>query len=317
MQHIIERELGSYQYIESGNQYYYYCPKCQWKNPRLSVNYDKNVYHCWYCGFSGKSLLYLLYYVNADQKTIDDFKEFIGEEKLLESSDGSISQLKKDIYDILEQRSKDRKYGTGLSVKESWTPVVNLRGDFFGKRAYTYLRNRKLSPYEMKFYNVMVDEEDDTLIFPSYNREGFMNYYVKHDYLNRYYINAENVKKSNIIFFESYVNFKEPVIITEGVYDAINIGYNAIPILGTLVHNALIDQLVINDTPIVYIFLDGDAKKSAFKIYEYLKEFSINAKVVEAPKGEDGNSLARCDIKNLIQNSKKYNFNDIINLKIG
>lgn len=317
MQHIVETYLGGYQDIESGNQYYYYCPKCHWKNPRLSVNYDKDVYHCWYCGFSGRSILYLLYYVDADSSDIEEYKKIVGKERLLESADGNIGKFRKKIEDILKLRYEDRKRTYGIQPKETWKPAINMRGDFFGKRAYSYLRKRKLSSFEIKFYNIMVDEEDDTLILPSYDRNGMMNYYVKHDYLNSYYTNPEGLNKSDIIFFDRYVNFKEPIIITEGVYDAINIGYNAVPILGKLIHNPLIDQLVINNTPLVYIFFDGDATSEAFNVYEYLRNYSLNVRVVETPEGEDANSLARCDIDKMVASSKKYNFKEIIQLKLS
>jgi hypothetical protein len=66
----------------------------------------------------------------------------------------------------------------------------------------------------------------------------------------------------NVVFNELFVDWDEPVILVEGLFDAIVAGQNAIPILGSTLReqSKLFQAIVINDSP-VYLALDEDAKK--------------------------------------------------------
>ena len=72
------------------------------------------------------------------------------------------------------------------------------------------------------------------------------------------------------------IDWDEPVIIVEGVFDAIAAGGNAIPILGSTLReqSRLFQAIAIHDTP-VYMALDGDAEKKAEWIMKSMLKYDL------------------------------------------
>jgi hypothetical protein len=96
--------------------------------------------------------------------------------------------------------------------------------------------------------------------------------------------------RRDIIFNHLYLDFDEDLIITEGIFDAIVAGPNAVPILGsTLRENSkLFQEIAKNDTP-VYIALDPDAEKKAMRLINNLLKYGIETyKVNIAPYSDVG-----------------------------
>ena len=317
MKHLVEKYLGACDHIEQGNQYYYHCPNCHHKNPRFSVNYDINAFKCWVCDFSGRSLLYLLYYLDADPQDISEAKKLLGKEELLTKEEIGINQLQYKVKNKLKNDKTSSSYIKTPDPKDSWKTISDTyKSDIFIRRAYKYLRKRNLSPYEINLYDIKFDEENLSIVIPSYDRNGELNYYITHHFDDEYYQNPKGYSKMNIIFNEYHIDFKQPVILTEGVYDSIHIGYNCIPILGTFVPSPLVSKFMLYNTPMIYIFLDGDAEDSAVKISKYLSYYDVNNKIVNTPEGEDGNSLSRDSIEQLIDNSQDADFKFLIKKKL-
>lgn len=316
MKQLIDKYLGGHDHVEQGNQYYYYCPNCHWKNPRFSLNFDKDVYHCWYCGFAGSSMLYLLYYLNASAEDIREAKIFLNKEELLNREDHNASELHYEILSMMKGKSERRIQQ--IFPEKHWKVLHKHRkDDFFFRRAYVYLRKKRgMSDYEIYLYNIQFDEKELALVLPSYDLKGRLNFYTHHYFEGGYYKNAEGNKKTDIIFNEYHLDFRQPVIVTEGYYDAVNIGHNAVPILGTYIQSPLIYKFVAYDTPMVYLFLDGDAQRSSVAISKYLSDFGVPNKIVDTPEGEDGNSLKRERIAELLEDSQKYNFESLIKKKL-
>lgn len=317
MQHLVEKYLGNYDHVEQGNQFYYYCCNCNHHNPRFSVNYDINAFKCWVCGFSGRSLLYLLYYLDADQEDIAEAKKLLGKEDLLTKDEIGLNQLQYEVQKKLKPDSESSSYVKRPDQKDSWKTIYDTyRSDIFIKRAFKYLKKRNISEYEINLYDIKFDEENLAIVLPSYDIQGKLNYYITHHFDEGYYQNPKGFSKMNIIFNEYHIDFRQPVIITEGVYDAINIGYNCIPILGTFVPTPLVYKFMYYETPMVYIFLDGDAEESCVKISKYLSYYDVDNKIVNTPEGEDGNSLSKDSIEQLIDSSENIDFKFLIKKKL-
>ena len=85
----------------------------------------------------------------------------------------------------------------------------------------------------------------------------------------------------DIIFNELNIDWDEPVILVEGVFDAIVAGYNAIPILGSTLReeSKLFQAIVIHDTPI-YLALDEDAKKKQGYIIQLCRKYNVDMKII-------------------------------------
>lgn len=309
---IIEKNIGSHIDVEQGNQYMYSCPACGHKNNRLSINYDKNMFHCWTCGFSGKNIIGILYYVKAPKSDIEDVKSFLGNKDVYEGN-SKISELEYDIYRMLDSKGekKESKGGNLLEIN-TWKPVWKPK-DIFEIRAYKYLKSRGLSKYDMMLYNIQYDISTNSIDIPSYDDSMRLNYYVKHYFDTSYYENPDGVSKMNIIFNEYSIDFSQPIYITEGFYDAVTIGFNAVPILGKFVPKPLIQKIIMSDTPHVFICMDGDARAEATKLFEYLNYLGISNSILDIPKDHDPNSLGREKLEPLLSEKKIVSFGDKIN----
>jgi DNA primase len=72
------------------------------------------------------------------------------------------------------------------------------------------------------------------------------------------------------------IDWDEPIVLVEGVFDAIAAGENAIPILGSTLReqSRLFQAIAIHDTP-VYMALDHDAEKKAEWIIKSLLKYDL------------------------------------------
>jgi DNA primase len=84
----------------------------------------------------------------------------------------------------------------------------------------------------------------------------------------------------NIICLDSQINWKEPIILCEGVFDAITIRRNAIPLLGKFPSKNLIEKIFLNGVTDIIISLDNDAVTEALRASEWLRKQGINVKLM-------------------------------------
>ena len=71
-----------------------------------------------------------------------------------------------------------------------------------------------------------------------------------------------------------------PIVLCEGVFDAIAIKRNAIPLLGKTVSNSLLSKIIINKVPSVVLALDTDASDTSVKISQKLMQYGITVSKV-------------------------------------
>ncbi len=120
------------------------------------------------------------------------------------------------------------------------------------------------------------------IIIPSFNNDGDCNYFIARSYVGHYrrYLNPPCGR--DIIFNELNIDWDEPIILVEGVFDAIVAGDNAIPILGSTLRedSRLFQAIEIHDTP-VYIALDPDAEKKAQWIIRSLMKYDLEIKKIK------------------------------------
>ena len=76
-----------------------------------------------------------------------------------------------------------------------------------------------------------------------------------------------------------------PVILCEGVFDAMAIKKNAVPLLGKTVQDTLLKNL-INNTKEVIVCLDADAQDTIYKVTEKLLRNGVKVSRVNLTKGD-------------------------------
>ena len=160
-----------------------------------------------------------------------------------------------------------------------------------------YLKSRGLNKNEVLKWKIGYCKEGryaGRIVIPSINNDGDCNYFIARSYVGhgRRYLNPPCGR--DIIFNSLMVDWDEPVVLVEGVFDAIVIGDNAIPILGSTLRedSRLFQALAIHDTPI-FVALDPDAEKKAQWIIRSCLKYDLEVKKINLEDYEDIGSMSR------------------------
>ena len=119
IQEVIEQKLGNSQHT-TGNDNAYFCPKCNWKNPRLMVNYDENKFHCWKCGWGSQSMLPLLYELNIDRSVINEIKKELNIYDKFNVNKKNLSLIDKLDNLLFKPLNEEVVYSQNISLPEGY-----------------------------------------------------------------------------------------------------------------------------------------------------------------------------------------------------
>ena len=154
------------------------------------------------------------------------------------------------------------------------------------------------------------------IIIPSYDGEGQLNYFVARNFDRSSPIKYKNPPISrNIIPFELFINWSSPLILCEGMFDAIAIKRNAIPLLGKNIQSSLMKKIVLSTVEKIYIALDKDAIKSALGYCETFLNEGKEVYLVEL-EDKDPSELGFNHFTHLIQSTSPLSFSDLLEKKI-
>ena len=192
-----------------------------------------------------------------------------------------------------------------IELPEKFISLCNKHLPRSSKRVLNYLQLRGITREQILKWKIGYCDDGrfgGRVIIPSFNNDGNINYFIARSYVGhqRKYLNPTAEK--DIIFNQLSVDWDSPVILVEGVFDAIVAGENAIPILGsTLRENTkLFQAIAINDTP-VYLALDEDAKKKTGQIVKNMLQYDIELLEIDTSGCEDVGSMS----KEIFDNCKK------------
>jgi transcription elongation factor Elf1 len=297
---ILEKVLGT-SYITGKNNRAYKCPFCNHMKNKLEVQMvtsdkNENPWHCWVCNHKGKTLFSLF-------KKLKVHKKFVGELELIVEPSGHPT----------ESHDNDQ-----IELPAEYTPITNSK-KLDNRKAYNYLRKRGVNPLDIINYEIGYCDRGDyegRVIIPSFDEHGMLNYFIARDYTNVQfpYINPSK-DVSRIIGWEYYINWNDPVIIVEGVFDALTIKRNTIPLFGKVIHDTLLKKLLSANTNRVYIALDEDARKDAIKQCEKLLSYGIEVYFVEINEG-DINKMGFEKFLEILEQTPPLNFKRIMDLKL-
>ena len=266
---IIRDILGGYR--QSSNEFLFQCPYCGHHKKKMSVNFGINAFKCWVCDTRGKNIYRL----------VRKFGTYQQKQKWLE----------------LDGRLDDEEVEQVTELPPHFVSLCNKRLPKSSKAALDYLYERGLTQKEILMWKIGYCTEGrygGRIIVPSFNNSGNLNYFIARSYVGHRmkYLNPPISK--NVVFNELFVDWDEPVILVEGLFDAIIAGQNAIPILGSTLReeSKLFQAIVLNDSP-VYLALDEDAKKKQTYIIRSLFKYDVDVKIIDTSSVEDVGSMTR------------------------
>lgn len=293
--------LGSYSTLK-GNELAFYCPFCNHHKQKLQVNTETQKWHCWTCNSGGKKLTSLLRKLDVDRKTISVIREIYGD---------SITSSKQDDSETKVFISLPKEFISLASEPKGFNPEY--------KRAMYYLTQRGITLKDIIKYNIGYCKDGlyaRRIIIPSYNENGSINYFISRSYYENEKMKYKNPPISkNIICFESQINWNEPIILCEGVFDAITIKRNVIPLLGKFPSKALVEKIFLNKVDTVTISLDNDAKEEAIKVAEYFRKNNITVKMMYL-KEKDASEMGYEKFYKELKLAKEFSGEDLLLNKI-
>lgn len=251
----IENILGK-SHKRARDNYAFHCPFCNHRKPKLEINMatneeGQNPWECWVCQTRGRSIRSLLRQLKTPRDTAIDILKYVPKGSTIEYKQLSIIELPKE-YQTLHNAS-------------SSSVVANI--------VKKYLYERGLTDNDFIKYGIgycTSGEYGGRVIIPSYSESNQLNFFIARTFEGNYFKYKNPEVSKDIIFFENLINWNTPIILCEGVFDAIAIRRNAIPILGKSVSTSLYKKLLTSTVKDIYIALDTDARDKAMEIAEKL-----------------------------------------------
>ena len=296
--HLLERTLNSRsKKLTKQDEYMFFSPFVSHYKPKLQINMSSQKWHCWVSNQGGHSLYSLFKKINADSRYFSELKDIV------------FIPTTKD-----EVESK-----VIVSLPREYQPLWKSSKSLFYKHALNFLKKRGITKIDLQKYKLGFCDDGiygNRIIIPSYDENGILNYFVGRSFMgdNMKYKNP-NVSR-DIIPFDWFIAWSYPIVLCEGVFDAISIRTNAIPMLSKKPSNSLLRKIFEKQVKTIYIALDNDAKKDAYNLSEFFKDFGIDSKVVNLPKNEDPNDLGFERMTNLIGDTISSSFSDMISARL-
>lgn len=298
----LSNTLGSYLTLK-GNELAFYCPFCNHHKQKLQVNTESQKWHCWNCNSGGKKLTSLLRRLDVDRKTISIIREIYGDSNWTPQQEDTDTKvfisLPKEFISLVEE-------------PKGFNPEY--------KNAIYYLTQRGITTKDIIKYNIGYCKEGlyaQRVIVPSYNSDGSLNYFISRSYYPENKMKYKNPPISkNIICFESQVNWNEPIILCEGVFDAITIKRNAIPLLGKFPSKQLVEKIFMSGVSNIIISLDNDAMNEALKAAEYFRKNGINVRMMYL-KDKDAADMGYENFYEELKKTKEFNTEELLLNKIN
>jgi DNA primase len=294
--------LGVYSTLR-GNELAFYCPFCHHHKQKLQVNTETQKWHCWTCNSGGKKLTSLLRKLDVDKKTISIIREIYGD---------SNYNPQKDDADTKVFINLPKEYISLATEPKGFNPEY--------KHAIHYLTQRGIGISEIVKYGIGYCKDGlyaRRIIVPSYNSDGSLNYFISRSYYAEEKMKYKNPPISkNIICLDSQINWNEPIILCEGVFDAITIRRNAVPLLGKFPSKNLVEKIFMNGVTDIVISLDNDAINEALKVSDYFRKQGINVKLMML-KDKDAAEMGYEGFYNELNGTKEFSIEELLLSKIN
>jgi DNA primase len=303
---LLESVLGKGISTSKGN-YAFKCPFCNHHKNKLEINLNtnekgENPYHCWTC-------------INTKGKKISTlFKKLkVPSNKLYE-------------LNLIIQPGKTIKYNNEqIQLPDEFISLIDITNlnkidSLDARRAIRYLKKRNITAEDILKYNIGFcnnGKYSNRIIIPSYDKNGIINYFIAREYTDETFNKYKNPPISNkIIGWELYINWDAPIILCEGIFDALTIKRNVIPLFGKTINEILMAKLVSSNVNRIYIALDKDAIKDAINHCKTLMSYGKEVFLLELD-GKDASSLGFEIFFNTIEKTPPLNFQKLMEIKLS
>ena len=205
-----------------------------------------------------------------------------------------------------------------VQLPKEYIPLWKPSNSVIRKHALRYLNSRGVTPSEIIKHEVGYCEEGvykHKVIVPSYDKNARLNYFVGRSFYDSNFKHKNPDVSKDVVGFEMMVNWDLPIVICEGVFDAMAIRMNAIPIFGKSPQSELQKEIIRRGVKKVYIALDSDAFENALRFAETLMNEGIEVYVVEL-NDSDPSEMGFDEINKKIKNTKALTLRKLMEYKL-
>jgi DNA primase len=264
---LLQKVLGEGK-IVSKDEVMFMCPFSHHRKPKLAVNLTTQCWQSWIDTNAKGRSIYALF--KRLQVPGEYFREL-----------SKIVKLPKNT----KMQETENQY---VALPYEFNRLTETHKDFSYRNALGYLKRRGIESYDIERYDIGYCHDGDyggRIIVPSYDADNKLNYFLARDFTGNAYLKYKNPPVSkDVVVFENQIDFSEPLVLCEGVFDAIAIRRNAIALLGKNIPSKLKMKMIENKVSEVYVVLDQDAMKNAIFISESLLNENINVRFVKMGK---------------------------------
>ena len=267
--------------------------------PKLQVNIQTGKWHCWVSNQGGHNLYQLFKKVGAGYQDFKELNELLGDTSFYQKEDNKKSEVIQ-----LPKEFKSLSDDTDTSIIK--------------QHALMFLRKRGIDKEHITRYNLGYCSEgiyNNRVIIPSYDSDGKLNYFVGRDFYNSNFKYKNPPFPKDIVGFDLYVNWSLPIVLVEGVFDAMSIKGNAIPLFGKSILSQLEKKIVEKKVNSIFIVLDGDAFNDAIQMVEKFTDNGISVNFVKLD-GQDPNDLGYRRMIDKIHEAVPMNFKTLMEMKL-
>ena len=297
---LLNRVLKSQgQELTKENEYMWWSPFVNHHKPKLQVNIKNGKWHCWVSGQGGHNLFQLFKKVNATKKQYQELNEL---------SDNFSFE-----YVPTKQENKEVK------LPDEYKPMWTKSNSPTYKHALKYLKSRGVSQDDMIKYSIGYCEDglySNRIIIPSYDNEGQLNFFIGRDIFDSKLKYRNSPTPKDIVGFELFVNWEEPILLVEGALDAISAKINSIPLFGKTIMNNLKRKILEKKVKTLYVALDNDAFKDSMKIVEELMNEGIKVHMIKLTE-KDPNDIGYEKFTDIKNSTNETSFRELVKYKLG
>mgnify|MGYP001342817407 FL=1 len=286
-----------------GNEQAHYCPFCHHHKKKLQINLDTQQWHCWVCDAKGRKIQTLLRKLQVDSSKIKKIYEIYGDDYIVSTT--STDEEKVELRLPSEFKSL-------LDKPKGLNPLY--------RKVEQYVKDRGITQEDIIRYNLGYCDSgiySNRIIIPSYDRDNRLNYFIARSVFDEEKFKYKNPPISkNVTIFENQINWKEPITLTEGVFDAMAVKRNAIPLLGKFIPKTLMDSIYKKGVKKISILLDKDAQDQALYYVNYFMNNGITVTNI-LPTEKDASEMGFSQINKKLKNTESTEFSDIISQKLS